>query len=116
MSGKDLVELLKTKYGIVRPEKNEYYWSEIEELAELQYERDLILEDGTQLEILDSGEDYSELDPECNPLGFVIAFHFSSGTRWLEIYGHYVSHDGGYYDGYREVKRVKKTVTVFEGV
>ena len=45
-----------------------------------------------------------------NPMGFVVEFMYPKGSRYLEVYGYYVSHVGGEWEGFREVK--PKTVTV----
>jgi hypothetical protein len=90
-----------------------------ETLAEVEYisDGDVKLPDGTTLKIHRMAEDYSDIDPDCNPMGFVVEFNKPGhGPRWLEVYGHYVSHDGGYYDGWREVAPKTVTVKTFEGI
>lgn len=112
----DLVRLLVDRYELEVKNPGEYEYVSVNDIAELQYEieeGDLI--DGpvpVTLRVLEQGTDYSEVDPDTNPMSFVIEFLFPglNQLRYLEVYGHYVSHDGGYWDGYHEVR--PKTVTV----
>ncbi len=118
--GKDLVELLKVRYEIRTEEeglKQSRWYEELDDLTSLEY---LItdgdrLSDGTELLVLKLGEEYDEISPDRNPMSFTVEFRFLDGSRrWLQFFGHYVSHDGGRWDGYGEVTKKEKTVTVFE--
>jgi len=119
----ELVLLLHKKYGISTRRVYDdylhktggYYLFDAEDIAEIQYEvKDGDEIDGAPIKVLEQGSDYSEVDPGVNPMSVVFEFQFLDGYRWLEVSGYYVSHDGGYWDGYREVKQQSKTVTYFE--
>lgn len=116
ISGEDLARCLANKYQLDRSRDGYVYVSQLSELQYVIGEDHKLhkLEDGTLLEVYDHPGDYSIIDPDSNPMSFVIAFHFNTGSRYLEIYGHYVSHDGGYWDGYHEVKPRVREVKTFE--
>lgn len=104
-SGKELAKILAKHFDVD---------ANAEELSEFMEDEDFNLEDGTVVKVLEQGSDYSEVDPDVNPMSVVFEFQFKSGIRWLLLYGHYISHAGGYWDGYREVKQKQKVVTIYE--
>ena len=115
----DLVELLVNHFDVhvdvYKHGDKEDKFVDVEELAELQYDiepGDII--GGVPVVVRDHGSDYSIVDPGVNPMSVVFEFQFESGTRWLEVFGYYVSHDGGYWEGYAEVKQRVKEVVVYE--
>jgi len=113
-NGVDLAEDILTHFGEVEA-LNGRYGLDVETLAEYRYGDGFTLDDGTLVTVLNSGEEYSEVDPDRNPMSVVYEFHYQDGTkRWLVVHGHYVSHDGGYWDGYYEGVKKTKTVTYFD--
>ena len=68
------------------------------------------------------GESDSEYNAECvsSTGGESEGYHcscvwsFNEGQFFLEFYGHHLSYDGSYYQGYREVEAKQKTITIWE--
>lgn len=124
----ELVLLLHSRYGIKTTRAYTNYYSKTggynyfsaEDIAEIEgnvrYGRTLDgqVNENPRVVVHEQGADYSEVDPEVNPMSVVFEFQFPEGSRYLLVSGYYVSHDGGYWDDYREVKREVKTVVVYE--
>jgi len=116
--GADLVMLLDERYGLT--EKFDYAkksFISTEKLGEVEWrigDGDMVGA-GVYVNVARQGADYSEIDPNCNSLSVVYKFTYPDGKlRYLQVYGHYVSHDGDYWDGWKEVVPQVKTVTVYE--
>jgi len=117
--GSDLVMLLHERYGLAEEQGYRTKKSFItpDKLSDLEWQirQGDTVGDGVTVTVARQGADYSEIDPDCHPLSVVYKFTYPDGKlRYLQVYGHYVSHDGGYWDGWKEVVPQVKTVTVYE--
>lgn len=112
-----LVAHFDLKVGVWHSEEGKYL--DAEDLSSVEYisPEESILPDETTLKVHNLGEHYDDVTPDVHPMGFVVEFNKPGHSpRYLEVYGHYVSHDGGYYDGWREVTPKVVTVNTFESL